>query len=355
MAVNIDTVYQKVLAMANKEQRGYITPQEFNLYADQAQLDIFERYFHDIRQIGRRSSIDSDKEFSSAVDTLDEKLSIFRVNEYTLYPKSKDGTITLPSDLYKLGEIYYTGSDLTSRKYAVNDNIFGQKTIEVEEVKKKDLYYLRTLKTTPTKHRPIYVRASNSEIKIYPNTEFLTESGNITTFYNSNAHKYVGAAQYFDLPALTTVTNSNDVTYLAGNGNYSYIFSDYNTKFGVSIKITGNGIPDDTLIESQDQASLKLTLSKTPTIANTITAKCSIGNTFCNYIKKPTTPDWAYTEINGTALYNSGNSIDFELHASEESMLVSRIVQLAGITLKDNNLLQIGSAEESKILQTQKQ
>ena len=39
--VIIDTVYQKVLAFANKEQRGYITPQEFNLYADQAQKEIF--------------------------------------------------------------------------------------------------------------------------------------------------------------------------------------------------------------------------------------------------------------------------------------------------------------------------
>ena len=29
--VNIDTVYQRVLAIANKEQRGYITPLEFNL------------------------------------------------------------------------------------------------------------------------------------------------------------------------------------------------------------------------------------------------------------------------------------------------------------------------------------
>ena len=32
MPVNIDTVYQRVLAIANKEQRGYITPQEFNSY-----------------------------------------------------------------------------------------------------------------------------------------------------------------------------------------------------------------------------------------------------------------------------------------------------------------------------------
>ena len=36
MAVSVDTVYQRVLAIANKEQRGYITPQEFNLFANQA-------------------------------------------------------------------------------------------------------------------------------------------------------------------------------------------------------------------------------------------------------------------------------------------------------------------------------
>jgi len=46
--VNIDSVYQKVLALANKEQRGYITPQEFNLFANHAQIDIFEQYFYDL-------------------------------------------------------------------------------------------------------------------------------------------------------------------------------------------------------------------------------------------------------------------------------------------------------------------
>ena len=49
MAVNIDRVYQKVLAIANKEQRGYITPQEFNLMADKAQMEIFNNYFHDYK------------------------------------------------------------------------------------------------------------------------------------------------------------------------------------------------------------------------------------------------------------------------------------------------------------------
>ena len=51
--ISIDTVYQRVLALANKEQRGYITPQEFNLFANQAQNEIFEQYFYDLNQFRR--------------------------------------------------------------------------------------------------------------------------------------------------------------------------------------------------------------------------------------------------------------------------------------------------------------
>ena len=54
--VNIDTVYQRVLALANKEQRGYITPLEFNLMANQAQLAVFEQYFYDLDQVKRKPS-----------------------------------------------------------------------------------------------------------------------------------------------------------------------------------------------------------------------------------------------------------------------------------------------------------
>ena len=48
MPVNVDTVYQTVQALANKEQRGYLTPQEFNLFANQAQQDIYEQYLYDL-------------------------------------------------------------------------------------------------------------------------------------------------------------------------------------------------------------------------------------------------------------------------------------------------------------------
>ena len=42
MAINVNTVYTTVLTILNKEQRGYLTPFEFNNVANQVQLEVFE-------------------------------------------------------------------------------------------------------------------------------------------------------------------------------------------------------------------------------------------------------------------------------------------------------------------------
>ena len=75
MAVSINNVYQKVLAIANKEQRGYITPQEFNLFANQAQMDIFEQYFYDLNQFSRVSG--NDTAHADSIALLNEKIDHF--------------------------------------------------------------------------------------------------------------------------------------------------------------------------------------------------------------------------------------------------------------------------------------
>jgi len=70
--VNIDTVYQTVQALANKEQRGYLTPQEFNLFANQAQQDIFEQYFYDINAF--REKREQDFEIGNSVSHIMTKI-----------------------------------------------------------------------------------------------------------------------------------------------------------------------------------------------------------------------------------------------------------------------------------------
>ena len=78
MAVSVDTVYQRVLALANKEQRGYITPQEFNLLANQVQMSIFESYFYhknarEVADANKSNEIDE----TNISELLDRKLNPF--------------------------------------------------------------------------------------------------------------------------------------------------------------------------------------------------------------------------------------------------------------------------------------
>jgi|TARA_R110000822_G_scaffold70254_5_gene170153 hypothetical protein len=73
--VRVDDVYQKVLALANKEQRGYITPQDFNLFANQAQMEIFEQYFYDIN-VARKNQ-GNDTIYADIDDMIEHKLQSF--------------------------------------------------------------------------------------------------------------------------------------------------------------------------------------------------------------------------------------------------------------------------------------
>ena len=101
--VLIDQVYQKVLALANKEQRGYITPQDFNLFASQAQLEIFEQYFYDLNQA--RKVQGNDTVVADIDDMLEYKMQIFEVSLSTgqtaSLTSSGNGKV-LPSDVYRL-------------------------------------------------------------------------------------------------------------------------------------------------------------------------------------------------------------------------------------------------------------
>ena len=152
MAVSVDTVYQRVLAIANKEQRGYITPQEFNLFAGQAQMKIFEQYFYDLNQFKRLPG--TQQENTDRITILEEKLSTFYKYNVEVTPTT-GGNLdykTDLADLYRLNELrinYDTTSGLPDGyNYAI-----------AEELSLNDhSYQEKGTLTAPTTSRPIFKR-----------------------------------------------------------------------------------------------------------------------------------------------------------------------------------------------------
>jgi len=125
MAVNVNTVYTTVLYILNKEQRGYVTPAEFNSIADLVQKEIFNSYFPDANQQNRKNqnNTENDTEF----------FNMFKDIAYKLYPFEKEITFTYDSGQPK----YQSITQLVSKK-------------DFDKITRSKL-------TAPTKQYPLFI------------------------------------------------------------------------------------------------------------------------------------------------------------------------------------------------------
>ena len=143
MAISVDTVYKTVLLILNKEQRGYMTPDEFNKIGQQVQLEIFEKYFEDLNQIVRAPQTDAD--YADRLSYLEEKISIFENNS----TKTVSSGVVSLSDVHRLNTVTYNN-------------------IELQKVGRKEYYnIIKSPLTKPTELYPIYLQEGNS-LKIEP-------------------------------------------------------------------------------------------------------------------------------------------------------------------------------------------
>ena len=228
MAISVNTVYRTVLLIINKEQRGYLTPDEFNKTAAQVQLEIFNEYFEDLNQQVRVP--DNDTEYSDRIKNLQQKIAIFQTDGACIYNALISGfNIPAVLDFYKLGTVIYDDEK------------------EVQYVQPNELLELNLSPLTkPSKYWPVYTY-KNSIIKVYPRT----------------------------------VTS------------------------GIS----------------------------------------------CTYVRKPIDPIWNFTiggnyeYIYSPPLSATNPSIDFELHPTEQTSLITRILLYSGIVINDPQIVQIAAQQ----------
>jgi len=164
MAINVNTVYRTVLSILNKEQRGYMTPQEFNTVATQVQLEIFEKYFEDLNQLLRVPNTDSD--YADRVAHIEEKISVFKTVGNCVYVTDPAGAyFNLPAtDLYGSAfPVYRLGSLSYKNKYNVTIG-------PLEELQRGEFYYIQNSRlTASTEKHPTYIR-ENSKIIVAPSS-----------------------------------------------------------------------------------------------------------------------------------------------------------------------------------------
>ncbi len=182
MAIGVNEVYRTVLLILNKEQRGYLTPEEFNKIGSQVQREIFEKYFEDLNQELRQPQTDYD--YADRVVNTDEKIEIFKKNASLTH--TAGGVFNLPADHYRLGSISYTAPT--------------KLPVEAQRVNRTDFYLIQRSKLSDASTKfPIYLY-EESKVKMYPTTiitgveaQYVKKPENINWPYTVNS---VGAFIY---------------------------------------------------------------------------------------------------------------------------------------------------------------
>ena len=72
-----------------------------------------------------------------------------------------------------------------------------------------------------------------------------------------------------------------------------------------------------------------------------------------HFYRIPLTPNWGYVVVNNKALYNPTTSVNFQLHISEEEVLVTRILELSGLLIRNEELAQAAMVDKANTKQDQ--
>ncbi len=103
----INTVRNTVLSILNKNNYGYLSPSDFNLFSKQAQLEIFESYFSQYNtQINKENVRLSGTGIANLSKSIEESMDLFSMTKGLNINSSIAGSYFMPS-ITTTGDDYY--------------------------------------------------------------------------------------------------------------------------------------------------------------------------------------------------------------------------------------------------------
>jgi len=240
----INEVRQTVLAILNKNNYGYISPGDFNLYAEQAQLDLFEDYFYAYNyQNNKENSRTSGTGYADIKKGYEEVIDFFSVT----LPLTQNA-----ANVFFMPSQVTTGSDY----YLINKVLIGTDSREAE-------------------------RVSHSKITLL-NQSLLTAPSNLYPAYTSEGENMTVFPATFNQP----------------------------------------------------------------------------GDVVCQYIRYPRPPRWTYVDLGtqGEPVFDQSQPDyqDFELFEDDTNDLIMKILQYAGVSIRESSVVQYASAQEGTEEQQEK-
>jgi hypothetical protein len=322
----INDVRNTVLAIANKNNYGYISPQDFNLYAQQAQMDVYEDYFYQYNNwINRENSRTSGTGYANIVKSLEEVIDSFSAEAF-LSQLPADLNLSnkyqLPADYYLINKLFYYPNTLfTGTNTVVN-------AFKLTDSTKTFISNPSTMVSPPigsiivnnTTGQQCYVTAVDNATTLSISSNIMNLN-NTYTIYSANNITEVERVNQNKIFLLTSSNLTAPTTQYP-----AYVLG------GASINVaTPNAVIGNTV----------------DVYPSTIRQQYAIK---VQYIRYPLPPQWTYTSlVSGEPLFNPGSTSyqDFELPLSDEAMLVAKICQYVGIEIREADVYKFGSDQEA--------
>jgi hypothetical protein len=156
---SVYTVYNALKNLANKDQRGFITPAVFNSFAGVAQLNVYNRLFEKMTLTSsvRSRQLAGEREVAP-VKQIREDLARFYKEVTISQTSASDQTFLKPSDLGRIISAKTFGTFILGQTTSIPiDLIYDEAKIE---------YILRSTLSVPTESRPVAL--VSNVLEVYP-------------------------------------------------------------------------------------------------------------------------------------------------------------------------------------------
>jgi|TARA_B100001094_G_C18189984_1_gene806475 hypothetical protein len=315
----INSVRNTVLAVLNKNNYGYLSPQDFNLYCLQAQMDLFEDYFYNYNNwIVRQVQGTSGTGYADILKGLEEVIDTFSITA----PLLNESTAGLTVSNYTLPTFALNGSDY----YLLNKILVYQK--------------IRSTGSTTATQAPLNQLIDSG-------ATFITD-GVVT----GDVVGYISGGLPFNA-VVEQVTSETQIQI--NDTNLNAVGIDYNI-YDSEILKEAEKVTNTKITMLNNSLLTKPTLTYPAYIQDATRGKIypitinKQGQIVSQYIRYPFEPNWTYLDTSGQdPIYNPSDALhqDFELPLSDEPNLVAKILQYAGVEIREGDVVTFAQGEES--------
>lgn len=325
----INSVRNTVLSVLNKNNYGYISPSDFNLFAKQAQMELYEEYFSNYNKaITMENTRQVGTDYADISKPLAETLDVFLVSDFMIPVMSPNvlgvpiaGKFYSPNSTSPFGDAYMINrltcwKEITAGKAVNTPGVLEDSSKDFIALGVKPGDFLINMGGGAGPYNFTTVSSVFSSTIIFPNNNIFGLGPNYRIFSSTEGYD----------PERVT------------NGNIRMLNSSMLTK-------------PNTLFPAYTQEEIYYApISGTTRIINLYPNTLSdYGSLYCVYFRYPKDPKWTYVTLSSGEPVFDQTAIDyqdFEMPLEDEYKLSMKILQYCGISIREGEVAQYAVAQE---------